>query len=207
MKRIITFSLAGVFGVILITTIVAEVISFKIVKQATDAANKGLNDKFQTIVFIPGVIPPSYKGFYQTTYTWEMETPQKEVSKVVFTHDTGFSKSQNVIKATISMEENADPSVFNKVLPAVVGDVQALTSAQNQKEASLGANSSIGYNKLELVPVTGDPTKVTRISWEFEKDKLIGKDDIQYQKLYSLPEPLAKFLFSLQQFTIGIFST
>ena len=136
-----------------------------------------------------------------------METPQKEVSKVVFTHDTGFSKSQNVIKATISMEENADPSVFNKVLPAVVGDVQALTSAQNQKEASLGANSSIGYNKLELVPVTGDPTKVTRISWEFEKDKLIGKDDIQYQKLYSLPEPLAKFLFSLQQFTIGIFST
>jgi len=186
--------------------VTAEILSFKVIKKTTDQINSGLNNQFQQLVLIPQVVPPSYRGFYQTTYRWEMETPQNEVIKVVFTHDTGFPKSQSKITATLSMEPGADASLFNKVLPAVIADKQALSSAQDYEHANLGANDQIGYDKLTLEPVTGDNTKVTKITWEFEKSKLTKNEDDLYRKLNNFPESLLKMLYSLQQFTIGIFS-
>lgn len=186
--------------------VIVEMISFKVVKKTTDQINIDLNSKFQQIVLIPQVIPPSYRGFYQTTYNWEMETPQNEIIKVVFTHDTGFPRSQNKITATLSMEPNADASLFNKVLPAVIADNQALTSAQHFELANLSANNEIGYKKISLEPVEGDNTRMTRITWEFDKNELTKGEEELYNKLNKLPEPILKYLYSIQQFTIKAFS-
>lgn len=199
-------SFAAIVITLLLVLLIAEILSFKVVKKTTDQINKGLNKQFQQLVFIPEVVPPSYRGYYQTTYRWEMETPQKEVIKVVFTHDTGISKSQNKIVATLSMEPGADASLFNKVLPAVIADKQALGSAQDQEHANLQANDQIGYDKITLEPVANDKTKVSKITWEFQKDKLTKSEESLYRKLNNFPEPLLKILYSLQAFTIGIFA-
>lgn len=199
-------SFAAIVITLLLVLLIAEILSFKVVKKTTDQINKGLNKQFQQLVFIPEVVPPSYRGYYQTTYRWEMETPQKEVIKVVFTHDTGISKSQNKIVATLSMEPGADASLFNKVLPAVIADKQALGSAQDQEHANLQANDQIGYDKITLEPVANDKTKVSKITWEFQKDKLTKSEEALYRKLNNFPEPLLKILYSLQAFTIGIFA-
>jgi hypothetical protein len=206
MKKTLLLSLATLVLFLLLVVITAEIISFKVIKKTTDQINKDLNKQFQQLVLIPEVIPPSYRGFYQTTYNWEMETPQNEVIKVVFTHDTGFPRSQNKITATLSMEPGADASLFNKVLPAVIADKQALLSAQDYEHANLSANDQIGYVKLTLEPVKGDNTKVTKITWEFEKGKLTKNEEDLYGKFKTYPEPLLKMLYSLQQFTMGIFS-
>ena len=199
-------ALATLVVTLLLVVITAEIISFKVVKKTSDQINADLNKKFQQVVRIPEVVPPSFRGYYQTIYSWEMETPQKEVIKVIFTHDTGFSKSQNTITATLSMEPNGDASLFNKVLPAVVADTQALSSAQDFVHANFSANNQIGYKKLSLEPLPGDNTKVTRITWEFEKSELTKGDEALYSKLYKIPEPVFKLLYSLQEVTIKAFS-
>lgn len=206
MRKIALLSVSSFIFILIFLGIVAEIISFRVVKKTTDQINKNLNKKFQQIVLIPAVIPPSYRGYYQTIYNWEMETPQNEVIRVFFTHDTGFSKSQNKITATLSMEPNADASLFNKVLPAVISDNQALSSAQHFENANLSANSEIGYQRIKLEPVEGDTTRMTRITWEFDKSQIAKGDDDLYSKLNSFPEPILTILYSLQQFTIGIFS-
>ncbi len=176
------------------------------VKKTTDQINNGLNKQFQQLVLIPQVVPPSHRGFYQTTYNWEMETPQNEVIKVIFIHDTGFSKSQKTITASLTLEPNADASLFNKVLPAVISDNQALSSAQHFEDANLSANSEIGYKKISLEPVEGDSTRMTKITWEFDKTEIAKGDEDLYNKLNKFPEPFLKILYNIQQFTIGIFS-
>ena len=206
MKKIILILTTVFLGSILLLIVAAEIISFKIFKKTTDQINKDLTKKFQQIVRIPDVISPSYKGFYETTYSWDMETPQKEIIKVIFTHNTGFSKSQNKITASVYMEPTGDASLFNKVLPAVVADSQALTSAQDQEHANLGPNNQIGYNKLNLEPVSGDFTKVTKLTWEFDKDNLTVAEADLYKKLYRFPESVLKILYTLQQITISLFA-
>lgn len=206
MKKIVLVSLAALVIIILLVIVIAEIISFKVIKKTTDQINNDLNKQFQQLVLIPQVIPPSYRGYYQTTYNWEMETPQNEIIKVVFTHNTGFSKSQSKITATLSMEPGADASLFNKVLPAVIADKQALSSAQDYEHANLGANDQIGYDKLILEPVAGDNTKVSKITWEFEKSKFTKNEDDLYKTINKFPEPLLKILYGIQQFTIRAFS-
>jgi len=206
MKKVVLLSVAALVVVLVALGIIAEILSFKIVKKTSDQISIDLNKKFQQIVRIPQAIPPSYRGYYQTIYSWEMETPQKEVIKVVFTYDTGFSKSQKTITATLSMEPNADASLFNKVLPAVISDTQALSSAQDLEHANLSANSQIGYQKLSLEPFPGDNTKVTKVTWEFEKSELTKRDEALYGELERIPEPILKLLYSLQELTIKAFS-
>ncbi|KKQ77388.1 MAG: hypothetical protein UT00_C0013G0019 [Parcubacteria group bacterium GW2011_GWA1_38_7] len=206
MKKFILLLLAVIVVVLVLVVVTAEIISFKIIKKTTDQINKDLNQNFQKIVRIPAVVPPSYRGYYQTIYNWEMETPQNEVIKVIFIHDTGFSKSQKTITATLTMEPNADASLFNKVLPAVISDNQALSSAQHFEDANLSANSEIGYKKISLEPVEGDATRMTKITWEFDKSQIAKGDEDLYSRLNNFPEPLLEILYSLQQFTIRIFS-
>ncbi len=206
MRKVIFLSISVLIALSIFLGIIAEIISFRLVKKTTDQINLDLNKKFQQIVRIPAVVPPSFRGFYQTTYSWEMETPQKEVIKVIFTHDTGFSKSQSTIVATLSMEPGADASLFNKVLPAVVSDSQALSSAQDFEHPNLSANNQIGYKKLSLDHSASDASKVTQITWEFDKSQLTEGDEVLYNKLERIPQPVLKLLYSFKELTIKAFS-
>ena len=201
MKKVIKIGLVSVFLVAIAVLIIALVISFKVVKQNTDKINANLNKKFQEIVRIPE-IPPSYKGFYVTSYTWDMVTNQKEVTTVKFTHDTGFSRYQNKIIATLEMPQGADPSLFVKVMPAVVADEQALFSAQNLEDPKLGPNDTIGYSKIDLSMYNENSPQVTRISWEFDKNKLTRGNEQSYNKLNQYPEFLLRILYEIQRITL-----
>lgn len=206
MKKIIKFGFVSFFLVAIVAFIVALVISFKVVKQTTDTVNKNLNKKFQEIVRIPKPVAPSYKSFELTTYSWEMETQEKEITTVTFTHDTGFSKKQDKILATLAMQPGGDPSLFNKVLPAVVSDTQAVLSVQDLEHANLGPNDQIGYQKIELTPVEGNAGQTAKITWQFDRSSLTKDYGELYRKLDKFPQPILKFLYLLQKATIALLS-
>ena len=153
---------------------------------------------------LPQGIGPSL-DFDKTDYFWEMEMPEHEVVGVRLSHNTAFQKDQNIIYLTLEKEEKGDPSIFNKVLPAVIADPQSLAAAQDPPKANLGANTKYAYNNIKLAtkPETNQTTKIT---WEFEKSKLPDDLKEQYQKLDSIPPSLLKFLYSLPHFIIALFS-
>jgi len=204
-KKVIKIGLVSVFLVVIVTLIIALVISFKVVKQNTDKINANLNKKFQEIVRIPE-IPPSYKGFYVTSYTWDMVTNQKEVTTVKFTHDTGFSRYQNKMIATLEMPQGADPSLFVKVMPAVVADEQALFSAQDLEHANLGPNDKIGYEKIELTRLSENSTQVIKITWQFDRSTLAKNSQDLYGKLDKFPQPILRSFYFVQKATILLLS-
>lgn len=204
MKKFLLIT-GGIISVLLIITfIVALIISFKLVKQTTDNINVDLKDKLGVVVRMPKEARPTYRGFTTTIYTWEMETNQNEVTTIIFKHDTGFSRTQNKIKATLQMDQSGDPSLFNKVLPAVIADKQSLTSAQNIEHPNLDANPEVGYGKLQLYAYQGNSQQVSEIDWEFDKS-VIGKNSLEfYNKLNEYPEWLIEWLYWLQHTTLTL---
>lgn len=204
MKRsviIATVLLILFFSVLIIT---AEIISFATVKPTARSINDSLANYFSKIVRIPKGIPPPSYDFDQTTYFWEMETLEKEVIGVRFKHQTGFSKNQDAIEVTLEMPQNGDPSIFGKVLPAIIADSQSLNSAQDPKKANLSENQQIGYKsiELELKESTGQTTKIT---WIIPKSNLTEDLKSLYNKFYNYPEPILRFLYALSEFTLGLF--
>lgn len=197
----------GIFLVLfIILFIYAFIISFKLVKQNTDNINFTLKDNFQKIVRIPD-IPPSFRSFEDTTYDWEMITNQQEVTRVTFTHNTGFPRSKNTLIASLEMAQGADPSLFVKVMPAVVSDQQALSSAQDLEHANLGSNEEIGYNKIELFSKDENSTQVTRIIWEFDKEKIVTGSEQYYENLYNkYSDTVLKILYAIQRSTLILLS-
>ena len=139
-------------------------------------------------------------------YSWEMETNQNEVTTIFFRHDTGFSRFQNKIVATLEMDQVGDPSLFNKVLPAVIADKQALFSAQNLDKPKLEANKNIGYNNLELYAYSGNSQQVSKINWEFDKEDITKDSLVLYNKLYNYPEWLIKALYTFQHTILAVLS-
>lgn len=206
MKKVIKFGLVSILLVAIAALIVALVISFKVVKRTTDTINKNLNKKFQEIVRIPEIVPPSQKSFVSTNYIWEMVTPAKEVTTVKFTHDTGFSKNQDKVNVTLEMQPGSDPSLFNKVLPAVVSDTQALSSVQDLEHPNLGPNDKIGYQKIELTPVERNSPQIAKITWQFDRSFFTKNYGELYERLDKFPQPILKFLYLLQKATITLLS-
>ncbi|OGD85961.1 hypothetical protein A2164_00435 [Candidatus Curtissbacteria bacterium RBG_13_35_7] len=202
MQKKILISLGIILIIFIVVFIYAFIISFKVVKQNTDKINADLKQQFQSIVRIPEVIPPSYKGFDKTVYLWEMETIENEVTTVIFTHDTGLSRYQDKIIATLKMPEGQDPSLFVKVMPAVVSDNQALQSAQNLEAQNLGPNKQIGYNGLKTYTISENSPQVTQIVWEFDKEKLTENSQKYYNKLYKYSEFTLKILYEIQSRTL-----
>lgn len=206
MNKVIKISLFSLLLLAIILFVTTLVVSFKIVKKTTDNINKDLNKKFQEIVRIPEIVPPSQKSFSQTTYIWEMETPAKEVTTVKFTHNTGFSKKQAKVNATLEMQPGGDLSLFNKVLSAVVSDTQALSSAQDLEHPNLGSNDKIGYEKIELTKVDANSTQVSKITWQFDRSHFTKSYPELYGKLDKFPEAILKFLYLVQKATILLLS-
>ncbi len=207
MKKKVLISLGTIFLIFLIIFIYTVVISFKVVKQSTDKINFSLKDQLQKIIRIPGPIPPDSKSFDTTAYTWEMETNEGEITKVKFVHDTAFNKNSQNFIATLEIGEGQDPSLFNKVLPAVIADKQAVISITDSKRINLDKNEQIGYEKIELYQIEGRPGQISKIIWHLDKDKIIAANQQYYTNIYKYPSSLLKTLYSLQKFIITLFSS
>lgn len=185
--------------------ITAIVISFTVVKPTADSINQKLTKKFTKIVRIPQGIPPPVRGIDTTSYFWEMETIEKEVTGVRFMYDPAFAPYKRQITAILEMPEGGDPSIFNKVLAAVVADDQTVKSAQDIERANLAANQKAGYSKIDLM-IKPETKQVLNISWTFDKNDLEEdlKDD--YRKLSKYPKPIFNFLYGLPNLIIGLLS-
>ncbi len=198
---LIIFVTLTIFICVLLYTII---ISFKVVKQTTDKINFALKDNFQTIVRIPAPIPPETKSFDKTIYIWEMETNAGEIVKVRFIHDTAFSKSTANITATLEMVQGGDPSVFDKVLPAVIADKQTIISIDDPNKINLNANPEQGYDKIEFTKSETD--KVIKVVWQYNKEVFVNKNKDLYNKIYGYRERLLVGLYILQSGILQIFS-
>lgn len=193
----------GLFGLFIILVISLLIISFAYVKPTTDQINRKLAQKFAKIVGIPPPVPPQTRNFYETIYFWEMETPQLEVVGVRFRHSTGFDGELNKMEATLELPENGDPSVFNKVLPAVIVDNQSLLSALDPEKASFDRNPQAGYStfRVAIKPETGQTIQIT---WNFEKEFLTKDAKQDYQKLSKIPLPILKILYFVQKTILDV---
>ncbi|TSC69886.1 MAG: hypothetical protein CEO12_674 [Parcubacteria group bacterium Gr01-1014_46] len=183
--------------------IAAVIYSFAVVKPTTEAINKNLAKHFGKIVYIPEGIPPPGRDFNDITYFWEMETPAKEVTPIRFKYHTGFSKNQHILQAILELPEGGDPSIFGKVMPAVIADRRSLESARDPQKANLAANSEAGYSALKLT-VNATTSQTVKIIWDFEKGSFDEETLKLYRKLHKLPEPLTRILFTLPSFTISL---
>jgi len=201
-KIIIIF--AAIVIILLISSIAVGIfVSFTIVKPTTEAINQKLAEHFAKIVRIPkGILPPNI-GFDLTSYSWEMETVEKEVTGVKFSYNPAFVNNQNVILATLEMPEGGDVSIFNKVLGAVVSDKQSLNSALDIEKANLSANQDAGYSKINL-SVKPETKQTVKITWEYDKSKLGNDLSQNYAKLAKYPPSLLRIFYGLPHLIIGL---
>ena len=206
MKKFFLTSAGILLTILFIVFVIALIISFKFVKQTTDLINADLKNQLARVIKIPKESQPTHRNFETTIYSWEMETNQNEITTVIFKHDTGFSRYQEKIVASLEMEQVGDSSLFNKVLPAIVSDKQTLTSLADIEKVNLGPNSTTGYNKVDLFRIEGSSEQVSKISWEFNKDT-IGKSSLPlYSKLSKYPQRLIRALYWLQRATLILLS-
>lgn len=206
MKKIIIISTIIFVLVTILILVAIVVISFKEIKPTVDSINSDLAKKFTNIVYIPDGIPGPAKMLGETLYSWEMETPQKEVTAVQFSFTPAFFRDQDEIVATLTAPENSDLSIFNKVMPAVVSDQQALRSAQDPLKASLAANPQIGYEELKL-GVSQKNGQTEKIIWKFKKSNLNEELITKYKKLEKYPTPILKILYSVPSLVVSLFKS
>lgn len=203
MKKIIIIFAAIVIILLISAIAIGIIISFTVVKPTTKAINQKLVEHFAKIVRVPnGILPPN-TGFDSTSYSWEMETIEKEVTGVKFSYNPAFANDQNIIVATLEMPEGSDVSIFNKVLGAVVSDKQSLNSALDIEKANLSANQDAGYSKinLSLKPETKQTVKIT---WEYDKSTLDNDLSQEYTKLAKYPPSLLGIFYGLPHLIIGL---
>lgn len=203
LKKPLLISLLVFVGLMLVAIVSLIIVSFAIVRPTVDDIAKIHAQKFAKIVRIPTVIRPQDKGFAETVYIWEMETNAGEVAPVRFRHDTGLVKSQDKIEAVLELPPGNDPSIFVKVLPAVISDRQALDSALDVEHANLNANPQIGYSQISLA-VKPETNQTTRISWTFGRDFLTSGLEVEYGRLEKFPKPLLAFLYNFQKTTFEL---
>jgi len=103
------------------------------------------------------------------------------------------------------MPEGGDPSIFNKVLAAVVADDQTVKSAQDIERANLAANQKAGYSKIDLM-IKPETKQVLKISWTFDKNDLEEDLKKDYQGLSKYPKPIFGFLYGLPSLIMGLLS-
>ena len=201
-KFILTFVILSV--VLFVLILGAVFYSFSTVIPTTKSINRDLGKYFSTVVNIPNGIEPPVQTFDQTIYQWEMETPQKEVIGIKLWHETVFESGKKTINLTLEKEEKGDPSIFEKVLPAVISDKQSFDSAIDPIKSNTEATASAKYKSVKVAEVS-QSGKTTKIEWQFEKDNLPQNIKEEYKKLENLHLPI-RFLYSLHNYIVDAFS-
>lgn len=196
------------FGIILIVVIVtiawAISTAFTTVKPTTEKINVGLETAFSKVVRIPKVsISRPSLDFSQTTYLWEMETLEKEVIEVRFSYTPAYTSEDKEITAVLEMTEKGDPSIFDKVLPALVADEQSLNTARDPQKVNFGASEKALYSKLAIVKDSrGD--KTIKISWIYNKNQISENFKEEYQRIEIYPKPILETLYSIPGFLVSL---
>lgn len=170
----------------------AVVISDKLAKQV-----------ISKVVRIPeGIQRPAY-DFYETTYFWEMETLEKEVTGVRLKYTPSYNSEESEIIVALEMPQDGDPSLFSKVLPAVIADEKVLTAAQNPTKPELLPAPNTNYYDLEL---SADPKnkQTIAIKWKIKKEQLPEDLADEYKKLNYSPRIL-KTLYDIPSIVVDIF--
>ena len=205
MKKIALLT-AGVLVLIFIALLTtAIVIGFSQVKPTTELINKKLaHEAFAKTLIIPEQIPPPSMDINETIYFWEMVTREDEVIGIRVKYTPAFSKEDSTIKLVMEMPEKGDPSIFTKVLPAIVVDEKSLNSAREPEKADLSQNKEAGYKSLNL-SVTPNTQQTVRMEWEFNKNELEQDIQEEYKKLEKYPKPILGFIYSLPGFTLKLF--
>lgn len=200
-KILIVLSLIILIGIASAVWAISQ--AYTVVKPTADTINKNLEENFSKIVRIPELIPRPNIDFSNVVYSWEMETTEKEVIGVNFSYTPSFLKEENQIVATLQIPENGDPSIFDKVLPALISDDQSLNGARDPLKENLGPSDKAKYLKINI---TRDPKslKATKIVWVYNKEMLSEETKKNYQKLNNYPQPVLKFLYSLPSFLISL---
>jgi hypothetical protein len=177
--------------------------SFVVVKPTTQMINDKLaSTVFSKIVRIPQGIPrPSY-DFAQTGYFWEMETNSKEVTGVHFNFTPAFGSNDNDIIVTLEMPENSDPSIFTKVLPAVISDEQTLKSSVDPLKQNLNGNKNAGYEKIALIKDNKN-NQTIKIIWKYSKGNLPEEIKKLYSKL-NYPQTVLKTFYKIPDFLLSL---
>src|SRR4030042_2351758 len=191
---LISFSLTTVLLIILFSLVIY--FSFFKVKPTADALNQKLTQKFSKLVRIPTGLPRPQKSFAKTSYYWEMETLQKEAVGVKFEFDPAYTKGQETITLILDMPQGGDPSVFAKVLPAVISDRQSLTAASDPQNADFEGNKEAGYTSIKVYRDQNN-VKTIRIIWEFNKADLDEGTRNLYAQLDKYPQSLLKIFIAL----------
>lgn len=203
MKRTVIFALIVVAAILMALVAFSVYTGFKVVKPAIDDVNNNIARDLSKIVIIPQGIAPPMRDFNQTVYDWEMETPAKEVTAVRFSYTPSLTKSANKIMAILEMPQGGDPSIFNKVIEAIIVDEQSLAAARDPQKANLGASGKSGYNSIKLT-VSPKSGQTTGITWEFEKKNLSKDLNSEYKKLGQYPDFTLKFLYGIRGFVIDL---
>jgi len=134
-----------------------------------------------------------------------MQTNQNEVVGVKLTHDTGFAKGDNTITLTLEKEEKGDPSIFEKVLPAVIADKASLNIALDPKQSNIESTTEASYQSFK-VDDRSSSQKATKMEWTFDKNNLPQNIKEEYKKLENSPLPV-KFLYNLHNYVVSAFSS
>lgn len=203
-KKIIIISLIAAAAFFLALVFLAVYVGFTSIKPVTREINDKLANYFLGIVRIPkeGIPSPSY-DFYETSYFWEMETIQGEVTPVIFKYTPAFGKNDTNIEVVLEMPAGGDPSIFGKVLEAVIADEQSLRGAQDVEKANLSASSKAGYKQIGFA-VKPNTKQVIKITWMYEKSALGEEVKSLYAKLGKYPDPVLKILYKLPHLTLSL---
>src|SRR4030042_2321166 len=191
---LISFGLIIIFLIIIFSLVIY--FSFFKVKPTADALNYKLAEKFSKIVRIPTGLPRPQKSYAKTSYYWEMETLQKEAVGVKFEFDPAYTPGQEIITLILDMPQGGDPSVFHKVLPAVISDSQSLTAASDPQKADFEGNKEAGYTSIKVYRDQNN-VKTVRIIWEFNKADFDENIKNLYAQLDKYPHSLLKIFIIL----------
>lgn len=203
MKKLV-LAIGILASIFLIFVIAAIVFAFTKTKPTTERINRRLTDKFQKIVRIPTDIVIAKYTFDETLYIWEMTTPQNEAVPVRFTYNPDFLKTLEKMEATLEMVTGGDPSIFDKVLAAVIADGKTLKAVQDSENAEFSPNPDAGYTSYQLFLDT-HTGKVVKIVWEFEKQSLADDETKKlYTQLNSLPPKAVRVLYEVPQVILGV---
>lgn len=194
-------TLTLLFALLLATII----FSFTFLKKNTDELIKTQRDKLITLINVPNAVPPSNPTYNSVTYSWEMETPQKEVATASVVQTTGLIKADRSVLVILEKTPGGDASVFEKVLPAVIADKEVLKAAFSDEKVSNLENGQTGFKKASIERDLSSG-KVVKVVWEFDKNSFGEKSTELYGKL-NKPELLIKILYAVQNIIIIAFST